>query len=268
MKQKEPGSKFVDLDNVKLYAGTGPGPFRMNDLCTIDDHSISVIDIFKALGFNYFEIHMPLKHDVDDFKAVAELEETAALPQRIPVKPPANAFSLLMAGSAANICSILKGHNSPKNNLQRLFNFCCDYINGLGKTFPSHLVRSGGQVFSVASSLTKLIWEIDNNMQYFVDLAGGQNCTCVPSFVYSLGQGTNADSLSNRTLWDDYTTKKHAKKHLQSAKLMDLSVELNEILFMGCFNKSLWASFKADIRQCSLALERVSEKLNKKSELM
>ena len=37
---------------------------------------------------------------------------------------------------------------------------------------------------------------------------------------------------------------------------------------MGCFNKSLWASFKADIRQCSLALERVSEKLNKKSELM
>ena len=27
VKQKEPGSKFVDVDNVKLYTGTGPGLF-------------------------------------------------------------------------------------------------------------------------------------------------------------------------------------------------------------------------------------------------
>ena len=44
VKQKEPGSKFVDADNVN--AGTRPGPFQMNDLCIIDDHSINVIDIF------------------------------------------------------------------------------------------------------------------------------------------------------------------------------------------------------------------------------
>ena len=70
VKQNEPGSKFVDPDNVN--AGTGPGPFQMNDRCIIDDHSINVIDIFKALGFNYCEMHMPLKYDVDDFEAVAQ----------------------------------------------------------------------------------------------------------------------------------------------------------------------------------------------------
>ena len=70
----------------------------MNHLCIIDDHSINVIDIFKALGFNYFEMHLPLKHQVDDFKAVAQLGQTSVLTQQIPINPPANAFSLLMTG--------------------------------------------------------------------------------------------------------------------------------------------------------------------------
>ena len=74
-----------------------------------------------------------------------------------------------------------------------------------------------------------------------IPLPGSDGCPGVPPSV------SNADGLSNRTLWDDYTAKKYAKKHLQSAKLMDLSVEFNEILFVGCFNKSLCASLEADI---------------------
>ena len=128
------------------------------------------------------------------------------------------------------------------------------YINERGERFSQKAVHSGGLVHSIVSKVFDSIWAIDNQMQRFVELAGGTNC--VPSFTYSLGQAGSCDGLVSRTLWDDHAKKK--KKSL--SKLFPvtyfwLSLELNEVLFMSWFNNARWFTFKLEIVQLSDALQ-------------
>ena len=69
------------------------------------------------------------------------------------------------------------------------------FVNKLGAKFPLSQVRSGGNVHSVVSVLSDIIWSLDNQMESFFNLAGGVNC--VPKFIYQLGQPDNADGLGN-----------------------------------------------------------------------
>ena len=57
-------------------------------------------------------------------------------------------------------------------------------------------------------------------------------------------------------------------KCLSSEKLLKHSVTLSKLLFASCFNKPCWATFKADALQICQSLERVSEKLKRKSDNM
>ena len=66
------------------------------------------------------------------------------------------------------------------------------YINERGERFSQKAAHSGGLVHSIVSKGFDSIWAIDNQMQRFVELAGGTNC--VPSFTYSLGQAGSCDS--------------------------------------------------------------------------
>jgi hypothetical protein len=90
------------------------------------------------------------------------------------------------------------------------------YINERGERFSQKAVHSEGLVHSIVSKVFDSIWAIDNQMQRFVELAGGTNC--VPSFTYSLGQAGSCDRLVSRTLWDD-----HAKKKKSLSKLFPVT---------------------------------------------
>ena len=49
MKEKNPDSRFVQDKNVKIYAGSGAGPFNITDLSEICDFSDVVLDLSKGL---------------------------------------------------------------------------------------------------------------------------------------------------------------------------------------------------------------------------
>jgi len=69
------------------------------------------------------------------------------------------------------------------------------YINERGERLSQKAVHREGLVHSIVSKVFDLIWATDNQMQRFVELAGGTNC--VPSFTYSLGL-----CLTNTILWE------------------------------------------------------------------
>ena len=128
------------------------------------------------------------------------------------------------------------------------------YINERGERFSQKAVHSGGLVHSIVSKVFDLIWAIDNQMQRFVELAGGTNC--VPSFMYSLGQAGSCDGLVSRTHgMIMQKIKKIAVKTLSNDILLGLSLELNEVLLMSWFNNACWFTFKLEIYQLSDALQ-------------
>ena len=119
--------------------------------------------------------------------------------------PVRNAFAVMMNGSARSEKLQLTGYSNPTNSSQKLFNACCSLIHKLGERFPKSMVQSGGSVHSVAKVISKTIWELDNQMPRFVDLAGGK--LCVPAFVYCIQpncDGGTYDGVSEQKLCDDW----------------------------------------------------------------
>ena len=179
-----------------------------------------------------------------------------------------NAFERLIAGYLSQNQTFMLAKNSPKDNKDRLFNECARYVNSLGGKFPQILTRCGRVIHSVVVTLCNIIWNLDNQMGRFVELAGGMNT--IPAFVHSFGQNADLgiDGIENRVLWDDFVKKKIAMKQLSSASLLAHSLSLNELLFFSCINIPAWTEFKSDIRQIADALERVAKNIQKKAKKM
>ena len=124
------------------------------------------------------------------------ISNATAAPASHPTVMKPNAFERLIAGASAQNKTVVLAKNSPKDNKDRLFNECARYVNSLGGKFPHTLTRCGGVVHSVVVTLCNIIWNLDNQMGRFVELAGGTNT--IPAFVHSVRMQT-LGSMGSKT---------------------------------------------------------------------